>query len=345
MMSGPTARKSVFMVIGASVRDGVAHVSPFVATQAASVREVGWEVFLGVVDDRTSLRGVLRNVRRLRREIAKANPGVVHPQYGSVTAAVGALLKGQTPLVVSFCGSDLQGTRAPGLIWRMRDIFGRQIGLHAARHAGGIIVKSRNLFRALPRDLRDRAIILPNGVDTRWFRPLDQQECRAKLGWPIQAKIVLFNNNNEYVKNPKLARAAVDIVSRSVAGVHLHMISKASREEVLLMLNAADCLLVTSYLEGSPNIVKEAMACNLPVVSVACGDVAERLQSTFPGRVCEDTPGGLAEAMEEVFKTRSRSNGRQQLEAQGLTAAEVAKRLAGIYRAVQLTGILRKEAC
>jgi glycosyltransferase involved in cell wall biosynthesis len=113
------------------------------------------------------------------------------------------------------------------------------------------------------------------------------------------------------------------------------MFSDASSEQVRLLLNAADCLLVTSLHEGSPNIVKEAMACNLPVVCVPCGDVAERLEKTYPGGILPYDAAALAGAIYEVLKTGRRSNGREQIVLQGLTLSKIAERLVQIYRRVQ----------
>jgi glycosyltransferase involved in cell wall biosynthesis len=181
-------------------------------------------------------------------------------------------------------------------------------------------------------------MVLPNGVDLSWFRPLDKCEARFRLGWPREAPVILFNSStsgNQSVKNISLARASVDLLSRSFPHATLQLMSGAGQDEVLWMLNAADCLLVTSLHEGSPNIVKEAMACNLPVVSVPCGDVAERLKDTYPGKTCPYDHSALAQAMAEVLIAGGRSNGRAQLILQGLSAAAVAARLTKIYFSVQ----------
>jgi glycosyltransferase involved in cell wall biosynthesis len=167
---------------------------------------------------------------------------------------------------------------------------------------------------------------------------MPREECRYKLGWDKKSKVVLFNaskNDNQNCKNPALARATIEALARSVPQVCLRVISNASQAEVALMMNAADCLLVTSLHEGSPNIVKEAMACNLPVVSVPCGDVTERLKFTHPGGVCPYDGVVLATTIEKVFNSCQRSNGREQLIAQGLTAAKVAERLIRIYSDIQ----------
>jgi len=323
------------MIINGNRNGEMFDVPPFVSDQARFVSRAGWQVSVGVVDDRTSVQGIVRNSRRLSDEIAAARPAVVHAQYGSVTAAIARVVAGRLPLVVSFCGDDLLGTPIPGVLWRAREQSARAIGLWGARDAAAIVVKSDNLRDALPRRLRGRATVLPNGVDTESFVPMDRASCRAALGWASDARIVLFNashGGNQVVKNQPLARQVVDLVAASTPRVYLNAISGASRERMRLMMNAADCLLVTSFHEGSPNVVKEAMACNLPVVTVPCGDVAQRLSRTHPGAVSTYDAGGLAKAVIGVLESGSRSNGRDELIAQGLTALQVAERLTAIYR-------------
>ena len=327
------------MVVNGSWKEaGALDIPTFVSSQAESLRRLGREVVFGLVDDRTSIRGILRNVRQLKRAITQTNPVLVHAQYGSVTVAVARMIKRRLPLVVSFCGDDLLGTPAVGLYWRVRGRFARFIGLWASRGATAIIVKSQNLLQALPARMRNKAVVLPNGVDTSWFIPLPRDLCRANLGWDTESKIVLFNvsrNEDQYRKNPKLAHATIHLVSRSMPNASLIMLSNADREQVRLMLNAADCLLVTSLHEGSPNIVKEAMACNLPVVTVPCGDTGERLKDVRPGSICPYDPDALAKAIREVLATGCRSNGRDQIIAQGLTLSKVAEHLIHIYERSQ----------
>ena len=328
-------RPAVFMVTNANLKAGLPEISSLVESQVDSLRRVGWEVSLGIVDDRTSLTGIYRNARRLKGEVVQVRPQLVHAQYGSVTAAIAKTITGTLPLVVSFCGDDLLGTPNPGLVWRLRERLARGIGVFSARAAAAIIVKSNNLLQSLPLTLRSRAIVIPNGVDTNFFRPMDRDECRAKLGWSPKLRVVLFNasqSDNQKCKNIDLARAAIDIVAKTVTDVSFQVLSNAKREEVRLSMNAADCLLVTSLHEGSPNIVKEAMSCNLPIVSVPCGDVPERLRSTCPGRIRPYIPRALAEGIRDVLKSNSRSNGRNQVIAQGLPVENIANRLSEVYR-------------
>lgn len=333
-----SGKGSAYMVANGNVINGVPIISTFVQSQANSMRMAGWEVFLGIVDDRTSIKGVIRNIKRLQVEVGQKRPGLVHVLYGSMTALVSYLGKGELPLVLSFCGSDLLGVPAPSITWRVREWVARFIGLWVAGRSAAIIVKSHNLLQSLPISLREKTTILPNGVDINFFRPIDKKEARAKLGWSQQARVVVFNpsrDHNQYVKNFDLARRTVEDLARYVPNTSLQLITNISAQEVLLRLNAADCLLVTSLHEGSPNIVKEAMACNLPVVSVPCGDVPERLGGTYPGGVFPYDAVSLSAGIQEVFKAKERSNGLEQLIAQGLTADLIAERLTQIYCKVQ----------
>ena len=74
---------------------------------------------------------------------------------------------------------------------------------------------------------------------------------------------------------------------------------------------ACDALVFTSLQEGSPNAVKEALACDLPVVSVPVGDVAERLQGIAGCELCaDDRPETIAAALTRVLARGGRIAGR-----------------------------------
>jgi teichuronic acid biosynthesis glycosyltransferase TuaC len=325
----------VLMVVPANNASGQGRVSTLMAEQAASLRKKGLEVEFFPLQNRLSLGGIRRSCRQLREKTLDWKPDVVHAQYGTVTSYVASRGRMGVPLVISFCGGDLHGVPIPRLSWRLRGFFGLRLSLWSARHAAEIIVKSRELAERLPLRFRRRAVVLPNGVDMDFFQSLPREECRKALHWPPEAKYVLFNASSSPVhkanKNPELAEAAMERVRGSFPNAELKMFSGVTREEIRWMMNAADCLLSTSYLEGSPNVVKEAMACNLPVVSVPCGDVAERLQGVNPGGVYPYDADALAHGLKTVFEADRPSNGRDCLIAQGLAAVDVADKLMEIY--------------
>jgi glycosyltransferase involved in cell wall biosynthesis len=201
----------------------------------------------------------------------------------------------------------------------------------AAQRASGIIVKSENLKQALPKrvDL-SKVRIIPNGVSLERFRPMDRQEARQILGWPQDRQVALFVTVRGHPrKHPELAREAIEKVSSTGRQMDLRIMQGVPHDQVPLWLNASDVLLLTSIHEGSVNVVKEAMACNLPVVSVDVGDVRERLEGVRNCAVTEATAESLAAALIEVFDGGQRSNGRDYLGDLTLTAT--AKRVESLY--------------
>jgi glycosyltransferase involved in cell wall biosynthesis len=96
-----------------------------------------------------------------------------------------------------------------------------------------------------------------------------------------------------------------------------------------VLMNAADVLLFPSSLEGSPNAVKEALMCNLPVIASRVGDIPELLEGVEPSYVCEPTVHAYTAALSSALLKRDRSNGRER--AEDLSSQAIARRLARLY--------------
>src|SRR5207253_1636582 len=144
-----------------------------------------------------------------------------------------------------------------------------------ARAADACIVVSEHMKAFLPRSVS--AHVIPSGLDLDQFRPIPREEARARLGLPLDKRLVLFVGNPAVErKRYPLAREAVDILKRSLPA-DLMVAWSVRHRDVPLWMNACDALVFTSMQEGSPNAVKEALACDLPVVSVPVGDVAQRI--------------------------------------------------------------------
>jgi teichuronic acid biosynthesis glycosyltransferase TuaC len=126
-----------------------------------------------------------------------------------------------------------------------------------------------------------------------------------------------------------LAKAAVERARSRLPDLKLELASGVTPDRIPLLMNAANCLLLTSSIEGSPNVVKEALMCNLPVIATPVGDVVELLDGVVPSHVCEPSEAALAEALVESLRDPRRSNGR---EASGrLDAGVVAHSLLELY--------------
>ena len=135
------------------------------------------------------------------------------------------------------------------------------------------------------------------------------------------------------VKNAPLAKEAVALLHDEK--LELLELKGYSREEVTLLMCAADAFLMTSFTEGSPQVVKEALACGCPVVSVDVGAVKERLEGVAGCHVATTRePMELAELLRKALAFDGKTNGREKLLADGLDNRQVADRLVGIYKNV-----------
>ena len=265
---------------------------------------VASEIF--ALESRTSPGRLAREARRFRERIALFRPDLMHAQYGTMTAFF-ASLAATVPLVITFRGSDLNPRPHE---WWFRGLVARWLSQAAAARAAGSICVSEQLKRRLKAG-RGPTIVLPSGVDTRTFIPRPRDEARRELGWGLAERIVIFNTGAwPAVKRLDLAQAGINKAEALCGPIRFVTLDGSVDPPVVAtMLNAADALLMTSDWEGSPTIVQEALACDLPVVSVDVGDVRERLTDVSPSRVVGRDADEIGTALAEILRTRMRSNG------------------------------------
>ena len=306
------------------------HSMVFARRQAAAVVAQGFRVETFELRSRTSLRAVWDEFRRFRRVVQAFRPQVIHAHYGTVTAMFAALGAGKTPLVITYRGSDLN--RLPterGL----RPVAARLLSQLAALRAARIVCVSSQLKNRLWWR-RARVTVLPTGVDPEVFRPEPQKALRIELGWREEERVVLFNAGYD-ARNKRLdlATSAVEQARRWAPSIRLEVLDgSVEPERVPAMMNAANCLLVTSDAEGSPTVVQEALATNLPVVSVDVGDIAERLEGVRCSRVTGRDPQALGCALAEVLNPPRRSDGRASVGE--FSSTRVARELGRLYREI-----------
>jgi teichuronic acid biosynthesis glycosyltransferase TuaC len=304
----------------------------FVRRQIESLQSLGLKCDVLFIEGyRTRWEYARAALHMLRLNWSKTRPLLVHGHGGETAVAVRWYVRGS--VLLSYCGDDVLGTpRADGTVLyfsRLRRFVFRQ----TARLMSATVTKSAEMERTLPRGARARNMVVPNGVDRSLFRPRPGDEARRKLGWPSTDGIVLFAADPAVArKRYWLAEAACREAQRRIGRVQLMVANGTLPNAMPTHMAAADCLLLTSSIEGSPNVVKEAVACGLPVVSTDAGDVREVLEGIEPSWVCAPDPTELAAAVVECLTERRRSNGRERSEWLG--QERIGIRLLEFYRAL-----------
>lgn len=288
------------------------HFSPFVVEQVNSISKLGVEFeYFGVVGK--GPLGYLRNLPALKRMIKEFRPDIVHAHYG--LSGLFATLQKKIPAIVTYHGSDIH---KGGLI-----LFLSRIAMYKA--VWNIIV-SNPLCKIA--NIKRNVSVIPCGADEKMFVPMNKEVVRAKLGWGKSEKVVAFAGAfDREVKNPQLAKDAIHVISDA----RILELKGYSRKEVNFIFNAVDCLLMTSHNEGSPQVIKEAMLCGTPIVSVDVGDVKDVCGLTEGTYICKATPQDIAASLNKAFTFGKRTDGRKRIIQLGLTNELVAKKILAIY--------------
>ncbi|MFC4357806.1 glycosyltransferase [Halobium salinum] len=247
---------------------------------------------------------------------------LIHANYG--LSVPPALLQSKLPVVLSLWGSDLMGEYG----WLCKRL---------AKRCDAVIVMSQDMADQLPCD----SYVIPHGVNFDRFRPIPREEALETAGWDPDAKNVLFPYppNREVKDFPKAERVVEAVDDLLDEPVEIRTLSGVAHEDMPYYYNAADAMLMTSVHEGSPNSVKEALACNTPVVSVDVGDVRERLSGVGNAAVC-DAEAELVSQLATVLRSGERSNGREVVRE--LSLEHMGQRILDVYE--QVLDLPRKDA-
>ena len=280
--------------------------APFIVQEVNYLRQAGIEIEIYSFRGRKNPVNYLKAWLNVRRTFDVKKFDLIHAQFGhSALIAVPAPI----PLVISFRGSDLLGIAGANGRYTVTGRVLRLLSRWVARRADNNIVVAAHLLTHLPAHVPVR--VIPGGIDLDLFHPIKRLDARQQLGLPRDKTLVLFAANpHNHVKRYHLAKNAVDLL-RKTFSVELIVVMDAPHNMMPAYMNACDALLLTSSHEGSPAVVKEALACNLAVVSVDVGDVREHIGSVPGCFVCaEHSPESLAEGLAQALRNPQPIRGR-----------------------------------
>jgi glycosyltransferase involved in cell wall biosynthesis len=289
------------------------YFSAFIVEQMNELKKQGIQIeTYGIVGK--GLWGYLRNVSGIKRKIREYGPDIIHAHYG--LSGLCANLQRQVPVITTYHGSDIH---SGGWILMLSQLAMRLSVFN-------IFVSSKLLQQS--EYCKTNYCVQPCGVNLDMIHEMPRLEARKKLGIDPQLKIGLFAGAfNNSIKNYPLAKAAVE----KLQGVRLIELKGYNRKEVNLLMNACNFQLTTSHREAGPLVVKEAMACGTPVVSVDVGDVKEVMGDTEGCYIAERTPEIIARKIEQALAFQGKTKGRQRIMSLKLDNVEIAKKIIDIY--------------
>lgn len=302
----------------ASGNKAVGSVSAFVQSQFDSLKKQGLDMIMYPVKG-TGWKGYAKNIRVLRKLIKAEKPDIVHAHYSTCGhLAVIASMGLKTKIVVSILGSFPRKSRKLKIVRYCIDHIW-----------DGVIVKSERTRSQLDR----KVPVIPNGVDLRMFNIKPQDEARKIVGFEDCKKYVIFvSNPDRSEKNYPLAKEAVELLHNKT--VEIVPVYNKTHEQVVDYMCAADMLIMTSVSEGSPNVIKEAMACNCPIVVTDVGDVrwvTKGVEGTF---VADSFDAKELSACVRKLLDFGRTKGRDQILRLGLNAESIAQKIINVYKNV-----------
>ena len=343
--------------------------APFIEEQIAALRTRGIDILRYGITGKGIL-GYLRELPALCRMIRTERPDLIHAHYG--LSGLLANLQRVVPVVTTYHGSDINVPsilRFSKIAMRLsaHNIFVSKknvviaLGDEAMRLLGDKAKGTMDEVKGEENGKADAPASTPytlHSTPTKAFTPQytllpcgvnltdDQQQSRAvarkTLGIAEHEQIVLFAGAfDNAVKDAPLAQEAVTMIAPNSSNdlnegaPRLQELRGFSRAEVNQWMCAANCLLLTSKTEGSPQVIKEAMACGCPIVSVDVGDVAERTSGVegcyvVPTREAKD----IADTLLKAIAFDGKTNGREKIVEMGLSNEQVAKQLQAIYESI-----------
>lgn len=295
-------------------------INPIIQNQADSLKEIDVNIGHFTISGK-GFRSYLNSVFLLRRFLKQNKYDLIHAHY-SFSGIVASLAFRKTPVIVSLMGSDIYQSKTGLLLVRIFTLFFWK----------QCIVKTQEMKNKV--NLK-RIEVIPNGVDLNKYKPQNKEKAIETIHWDNKKTHILFAANpDRFEKNVSLAKSAIEVLNEK-QNIQLQYLKNIAQNDVPLFINASDIVILCSLWEGSPNVIKEAMACNRTIVTTKVGDV-EWLMDSVEGCYIADTETiDYSEKLNRALifaKEKRITNGRDRILNLGLDSESIAKRILIIYK-------------
>ena len=270
------------------------HAQAFVYDQYNSVLKRGIDVNLFLIQGK-GIIGYMKSLFPFWKIIRENKYSLIHAFYGF--SGLFACLQFSIPVLTTFLGSDVNDKKARKL---------SKIAYLFSEYSIFVDLKIAKILKA-----SKRFDVLKFGVDLENFFSIDKSIARKKLGFSSTEKIILFSSFKRKEKNFALAKEAIKILKKNIRIIELG--KDYSKSELNYLYNSCDLFLMTSLNEGSPQVIKEAMACNLPIVSVDVGDVKEIIGDTEGCFISTFNPYDVTQKIKMALEFKRRTTGREKI--------------------------------
>lgn len=304
----------------------------FVREQVESLKNMGIEIDVLFINGENSKFNYIKSFKTFFDTISRKHYDIIHCHH-TYCAFIAILQKG-SPIVLTFHEGELfsgvdviQRIKEYGL-WKIL-VFSTIFKNFVLRKVNYVISVTRDLEKFVPQK---KLSVIPPGLNLKLFKPIPKNIARKNLQLPLNKKIILFPA--DFRKNGKrfdLAQDAVNILKKMEQDIILLTLGNIKYEDVPYYMNAADIVLFTSDYEASPMVIKEAMACNVPIVSTDVGDTKWVIGNTKGCLICQRNPEDIASKIKMVLSYGKRTNGRKRVEKLSIGFREIAQKIINIY--------------
>lgn len=293
-------------------------VSPFVREQAEALQQQGCVVEYFYIKG-TGLSAYFKSYTDLRKRISEFHPDIIHAHYG--LSGITAVLQRKVPVVTTFHNGETL------------NIFVNLLSSLFSLRAAYVIYVARHIYDLVVFKSKERCVIMPCGIDLNECEITDYEQARCELGFETDKKYILFGGAFDNLrKNYPLLKEAVNLLKRD--DIEILEMKGLTRKQISKIMSAADLFALPSKSEGSPQALKEAMACNCPIIATDVADISWLLGDVDGHYLCSFDPIEVAEKLTSALNFAKRTNGRKRIIALGLDNRHIAMKLIDIYNKV-----------